>query len=716
MWIKIECVICNKEIKYTDKPQLSSLVTSLLNTSSESQQSGIKAWEEEINPCEHTLTLYQYNNITIEDKLTARCNLCQLSSNLWLCLTCGNLSCGRKETGGNGHAIEHFTKRNHPLVVKTGTITPNGEASIYCYTCDKDVKDPNLGKHLLNFGIDVTSQVKTDKTVSEMNLEVNLNLTLSKTIEDGKVLIPLYGPSCTGMENLGNSCYINSVVQIFFSLEQFKQWYYDNAIDHLNQCIKNAAECYLCQMSKIMYGLHSGMYSIKQTRQLPQIEDNKEGEIEEYQKGIKPSSFKMFFGKNHPEFSSNRQQDAFEYLTHLFQIMTQEEKRFDQNNPLSLFEFEVETRLQCGSCNGVKYNTAKTWYLTLSVNDWKNNKSEDSECTMEDCIKKYISEEEVLEVDCPYCKIKRNWIKTNRILNFPKYLIVIFARFVFDWVPVKLEVKFKALIDDCDLSLLQKEHKFQNERLIVEPIKEPVNKVVKVDQPPKKQEEKEEEKEKEPTFNENDLNNLLQCGIPELGAKWALLKNDNNPDMALGWYCDHSEDAEIKGPLPKIKSIKSAGSSSSSYVPDEATVQSMISLGFTRAKVVNALKKNNSNFDNALDYLFANPDEEPIEIDEEKKIEPLVKQDPEEKEESLPLKALKPEVPTEEINKANTPNYNLYSYLTHLGKNAAHGHYVCHIRDGNSWKYFNDAKVTRWDDPPIHKGYIYLYKNKAENK
>lgn len=41
---------------------------------------------------------------------------------------------------------------------------------------------------------------------------MNLNLTLSKVIEDGKQLIPLYGPHNTGLQNLGNSCYMNSVV------------------------------------------------------------------------------------------------------------------------------------------------------------------------------------------------------------------------------------------------------------------------------------------------------------------------------------------------------------------------------------------------------------------------------------------------------------------------------------------------------------------------
>jgi uncharacterized UBP type Zn finger protein len=40
--------------------------------------------------------------------------------NMW------KFSCGRKETGGNQHTIEHYKKTSHPLVVKTGTITTNG--------------------------------------------------------------------------------------------------------------------------------------------------------------------------------------------------------------------------------------------------------------------------------------------------------------------------------------------------------------------------------------------------------------------------------------------------------------------------------------------------------------------------------------------------------------------------------------------------------------
>ena len=78
-------------------------------------------------------------------------------------------------------------------------------------------------------GIDVATQKKTEKTMQEMDLEYNLNLTLSKIVEEGKQLIPLYGEWNTGLENLGNSCYMNSVLQVIFAQPEFQTRYLNEA-------------------------------------------------------------------------------------------------------------------------------------------------------------------------------------------------------------------------------------------------------------------------------------------------------------------------------------------------------------------------------------------------------------------------------------------------------------------------------------------------------
>ncbi|KAF8143676.1 hypothetical protein K438DRAFT_1993637 [Mycena galopus ATCC 62051] len=87
-----------------------------------------EARQVEFEACEHTLMLQQTVVGAIPASGLAHCVACELASNLWLCLTCGSLGCGRRWPvgGGNGHALNHFEDTGHPVSVKLGTITPEG--------------------------------------------------------------------------------------------------------------------------------------------------------------------------------------------------------------------------------------------------------------------------------------------------------------------------------------------------------------------------------------------------------------------------------------------------------------------------------------------------------------------------------------------------------------------------------------------------------------
>merc|ERR1740117_354092 len=56
--------------------------------------------------------------------------------------------------------------------------------------------------------------------------------------------------------------------------------------------------------------------------------------------------------------------------------------------------------------------------------------------------------------------------------------------------------------------------------------------------------------------------------------------------------------------------------------------------------------------------------------------------------------------------------YSLVGFVSHIGKNTACGHYVCHMKrgEGGSWMLFNDDKVAKSKSPPKDLGYIYLYR------
>jgi len=70
----------------------------------------VKAWELENKFCEHSRN-YPGGLKKVFAQELKKCSECDLKSNLWLCLECGNVGCGRKYhdgTGGNNHGISHY--------------------------------------------------------------------------------------------------------------------------------------------------------------------------------------------------------------------------------------------------------------------------------------------------------------------------------------------------------------------------------------------------------------------------------------------------------------------------------------------------------------------------------------------------------------------------------------------------------------------------------
>ena len=65
---------------------------------------------------------------------------------------------------------------------------------------------------------------QTDKTMTELEIDMNQRIGEWELIQESAApLKPLSGPGYTGIRNLGNSCYLNSVVQVLFSIPDFQR-------------------------------------------------------------------------------------------------------------------------------------------------------------------------------------------------------------------------------------------------------------------------------------------------------------------------------------------------------------------------------------------------------------------------------------------------------------------------------------------------------------
>ena len=211
-----------------------------------------------------------------------KCQFCDLTTNLWLNLTDGVIACGRKffdGSGGNNHAVDHYKNNGGggPLAVKLGTITRDGKADVFSYDEDDMVLDPYLEKHLEHFGIKMTSMEKTDKSMIELEIDMNQRIgEWAILTESGNKLVPVYGPGHTGLHNLGNTCYLNSVLQVLNTLPEFASCYSSAHWLDRGNLLDPAGDLTL-QLAKLSQGMASGDYSLQAEESVLNDEGSKPG-------------------------------------------------------------------------------------------------------------------------------------------------------------------------------------------------------------------------------------------------------------------------------------------------------------------------------------------------------------------------------------------------------------------------------------------------------
>jgi ubiquitin carboxyl-terminal hydrolase 5/13 len=514
--------------------------------------------------------------------------MCKLKENLWLCLECGNVGCGRSQfggVGGNSHALAHADSSSHGVAVKLGSITAEGAADIYCYKCNEERTDPELSAHLAHWGINVAEREKTEKSLMELQIEQNLRWEFSMTTKDGHELDPAFGPGFTGLKNLGNSCYLSSVVQCLFSLPEFQQRYFLSSEEP--PLTRTPAEDFETQMRKLADGLLSGRYSKPDTDVLSTPDCT---EVP-HQKGLAPAMFKHLVGRGHPEFSTMRQQDAFEFLLHLFKLITLSKHLDGSVNPVNSFRFTLEQRLQCLSCRKVRYKIDEQDNISVQVparpalNEAAQGSRSYETVSMKECLDIFTSEE-VVELRCPGCGGQEGFRKRSLFKTLPNEFVINARRFeLINWVPTKLDIPLDVGQEDLDLStylssgpqpdeeLLPEESEVETANFIADPVA---------------------------------LDQLLSMGFPRVRCEKALQATGNSDaESAMNWVFAHMDDPDIDQPLV---------SSPVESQHDAEKIAQLGEMGIDAARAMEALSATGGDVNRALDWLFSHPDDIAIDV------------------------------------------------------------------------------------------------------
>ncbi|KAJ2004160.1 ubiquitin C-terminal hydrolase Ubp14, partial [Coemansia thaxteri] len=408
--------------------------------------------------------------------------------------------------------------------------------------------------------------------------------------------------------------------------------------------------------------------------------------------GIPPATFKAAVAKDHYEFSTMRQQDAFDFLLHLEKQVDVAERSItaDSATPTKVFDFTTEERLQCLTCLKVRYAVQPARSVSLPVIKRPLAVDEGSSAqfepvTLAECLDLMTAEEPIEGYQCPSCERPTAAIKSTRFASFPKVLAVQARRFeLVNWVPEKLDVPVQVPLSPISLEPYRGQGIQEGEVPLPEsPADESASGFAAAINA----------RIMAPAVDEEVVAQLESMGFPRVRCVKAVASTGNcGAEAAMSWIFEHMDDPDIDvEPL--------AASAPPAADVNQDAVDQLAAMGFARARVERELRAAGGDAERALDRLLSIPDDDAEASSAQDEQQPSSSAD----------RAM-----DDGSNTNSSPSlFELTGFVSHKGSSVHCGHYIAHVRHGaeadTKWFLFNDSKAAAQDDPRPEQAYVYFF-------
>jgi len=251
-------------------------------------------------------------------------------------------------------------------------------------------------------------------------------------------------PGLTGLKNLGNTCYMNSILQCVSNTPPLAHYFISRSFEEdLNQKYSETRGHVAIEFSEVLKNLWSSQF-----------------------KSISPSDLKSMVGKFKPEFAGRDQQDSHEFVSKLLEWLHSDtnkvirpSKEPEQNNKdsrdkeaakrhwrnylernqsiiVQLFCGQTRSTVKCHSCLGESVTYREFTNLTLPLPETSNRVS------LRECFEEYLREEKIDEFTCDRCKNTGKASKKTDIVKLPPLLVIHLSRFYQDGMYTRKKQNF----------------------------------------------------------------------------------------------------------------------------------------------------------------------------------------------------------------------------------------------------------------------------------